>query len=445
MLLRHEETPNRRKLHEGNTELVKRKFAGLVERRQTNNITLPYGVPKEFDLGIHNGERCVVSITLLDANHCPGSAMFLITSKDKAVLHTGDVRADKVYMQQLMREPVLQEFLVPAYSPSPDPSPIRRLDRIYIDTSQSWVLLSLSLADHSQGRHPGHAPEGITVFFLNTWCWGWEEVIIAVAKAFKTRREVYQAVSTKLMEPVRTIKMGEWNLAGSDILAAAFRSTLQQASAGEIEWPTEILYSLHENFMGAVPDDAVLATQAETRAWFAASPKHGADWLMAMDLSVVDNADPPPFLGLNLNVNLNAGTNRNLGETNLHLNIGNPMSMLNALVGGPLLTNAAALFGGSTRVMPSGPASSAGLHASSRQPATSGSTSSVGRVPALTVKQEGEPMPKEVKMEIKVESEASTAKVLLPSKGPRKRRRPASKYAVDAGSLSKLIKREPAE
>lgn len=125
------------------------------------------------------------------------------------------MRADKVYMQQLMREPVLQEFLVPAYSPSPDPSPIRRLDRIYIDTSQSWVLLSLSLADHSQGRHPGHAPEGIvcsasppltaqedslremiycmaqyppeTVFFLNTWCWGWEEVIIAVAKAFKTR------------------------------------------------------------------------------------------------------------------------------------------------------------------------------------------------------------------------------------------------------------------
>ena len=82
--------------------------------------------------------------------------------------------------------------------------------------------------------------------------------------------------------------------------------------------------------MGAVPDGAVLATQAETRAWFAASPKHGADWLMAMDLSVVDNADPPPFLGLNLNVNLNAGTNRNLGETNLHLNIGNPMSMLNA-------------------------------------------------------------------------------------------------------------------
>lgn len=26
-----------------------------------------------------------------------------------------------------------------------------------------------------------------TVFFLDTWCWGWEEVIIAVAKAFRTK------------------------------------------------------------------------------------------------------------------------------------------------------------------------------------------------------------------------------------------------------------------
>jgi Cft2 family RNA processing exonuclease len=33
--------------------------------------TLPYGCSREFDLGF--GEK--VSITALDANHCPGSAM----------------------------------------------------------------------------------------------------------------------------------------------------------------------------------------------------------------------------------------------------------------------------------------------------------------------------------------------------------------------------------
>lgn len=64
----------------------------------------------------------------------------MITAKDKAVVHTGDVRADKLFMSHLMREPVLQEFLVPMYNPASDPIPTRRLDRIYIDTSQSWVL-----------------------------------------------------------------------------------------------------------------------------------------------------------------------------------------------------------------------------------------------------------------------------------------------------------------
>lgn len=98
MLLRLEAMNDRRDLHNGKTEVVKRKYTGLVARRQTNNIvrscyslatsaphtdglahipqeTLPYGVPKEYDLGYYNGERCVVNITLLDANHCPGSTM----------------------------------------------------------------------------------------------------------------------------------------------------------------------------------------------------------------------------------------------------------------------------------------------------------------------------------------------------------------------------------
>lgn len=35
---------------------------------------------------------------------------------------------------------------------------------------------------HCLAQYP---PE--TVFFLDTWCWGWEEVIVAVAKAFRTK------------------------------------------------------------------------------------------------------------------------------------------------------------------------------------------------------------------------------------------------------------------
>ena len=38
---------------------------------------IPYGDPREFELGYENGEPYKVTITLLDANHCPGSTMYV--------------------------------------------------------------------------------------------------------------------------------------------------------------------------------------------------------------------------------------------------------------------------------------------------------------------------------------------------------------------------------
>lgn len=205
------------------------------------------------------------------------------------------------------------------------------------------------------------------------------------------------------------------------------------------------LYGLHEAFTGAVPDDAVQAIRAETRAWFAASPSYGPDWLMAMDMSAdmlaADVVDPPqPFLGLNLDT----GT-----------------SLLAAL-----FTNAAGAVGASMGSASSGhrAASSGRAAASSAETARSASSGRAKRAADRAVKQEpGEPKeaspPKQAthvkpKEDIKVRPEGSEVKVksepevaLLPSREVRKRRRtsarPASKYAVDAASLSKLIKREP--
>lgn len=66
---------------------------------------------------------------------------FLVTSPDKAILHTGDVRSDRVFMQALRRNPVVSEFIGPL-SPTPESttsthtrSGRRTLDRIYLDTS----------------------------------------------------------------------------------------------------------------------------------------------------------------------------------------------------------------------------------------------------------------------------------------------------------------------
>jgi hypothetical protein len=67
-------------------------------------------------------------ITLIDSNHCPGSVMFLIESDSKAVLVTGDIRAESWWCNQLPRV----EQLIP-YT-----SGIKELDMIYLDTTYSY-------------------------------------------------------------------------------------------------------------------------------------------------------------------------------------------------------------------------------------------------------------------------------------------------------------------
>jgi hypothetical protein len=64
---------------------------------------------------------------------------FLVTSADKAVLHTGDVRCDSLFMQSLRRNPAIQQFIAPPpgaimSNKAQGASGSRLLDRIYLDT-----------------------------------------------------------------------------------------------------------------------------------------------------------------------------------------------------------------------------------------------------------------------------------------------------------------------
>ncbi|GJJ13465.1 hypothetical protein Clacol_007719 [Clathrus columnatus] len=118
-----------------------------------NNRSLPLNTPTRIELS----NDVAVTLTLLDANHCPGSVMFLIEGPEGNILHTGDMRAEPAFLASLSRNPLLQPYIRPSvsFSDSIDLSPekpMRRLDAIYLDTacllSHHDLLSKVRVPDH---------------------------------------------------------------------------------------------------------------------------------------------------------------------------------------------------------------------------------------------------------------------------------------------------------
>ncbi|KAK6905298.1 hypothetical protein I204_05244 [Kwoniella mangroviensis CBS 8886] len=218
MLLALEAEVDRGLLEEGKREVRRLKYPGLRRRvegkgkdeKMVDRIeAVPYGFPKEYKIGYEDGKPQTVTITLLDANHCPGSTMFLITSPTKAVLHTGDIRADKLFIQTLGREPAIQPFLAPLSTHAGSRRGVRGgrriLDRIYLDTGA--ILGTGDMPDREPilqdlVEQMSLFPEN-TIFFLDTWCFGWEYVVKEVARYLnepvhvdRYKRSIYTAIET---------------------------------------------------------------------------------------------------------------------------------------------------------------------------------------------------------------------------------------------------------
>ncbi|WVR03518.1 hypothetical protein IAU60_000509 [Kwoniella sp. DSM 27419] len=206
MLLNLEPEVERGRMETGVRESKRLKYAGLrgrvegkgKEERLVDRIeAVPYGQSRDYEIGYDEGIPQTVTITLLDANHCPGSTMFLITSADKAVLHTGDIRADQLFIQNLKRQPALQQYFAPTstYDGRVMDGPRagrRTLDRIYLDTGA--VLGTGDMPDREpvvkdlldqMALYPSD-----TIFFLDTWCFGWEYVVQEVSRFFGERVHV---------------------------------------------------------------------------------------------------------------------------------------------------------------------------------------------------------------------------------------------------------------
>ncbi|GMK56726.1 hypothetical protein CspeluHIS016_0305660 [Cutaneotrichosporon spelunceum] len=176
----------------------------------------------------------------------------------------------------LRRSSQLQPFF-PSSSTQSGFSVARKLDRIYLDTSAF-----MGTGDMPEKESVMRAlvtqmsvyPED-TVFFINAWCFGWEDVIKEVARCFnqpihadRYKRSIYGAVQSDPFmlncttdDPTVTrfhacdrynrcevaqkkevvqVVMVEVKSAAWELRHQHFLSTLNRAALGEVEWPRTI-------------------------------------------------------------------------------------------------------------------------------------------------------------------------------------------------------------
>jgi DNA cross-link repair 1C protein len=179
LLLRLEKYANRLNFAKGILESRK------VQYRHLKNLlkAIPLNAPTDIELT--PGQ--VIQVTLFDANHCAGAVMFLIDDGYKAILYTGDIRAEPWWVNSLAREPTLIPFI----------SGIRRLETIYLDTT-------FATKEEVYRRFPTKA-EGLkelltkilsypsdTIFHFNAWTFGYEGVWSFLASALNSQVHVDQ-------------------------------------------------------------------------------------------------------------------------------------------------------------------------------------------------------------------------------------------------------------
>jgi DNA cross-link repair 1C protein len=174
LLLQIEKYPHRMNFMKGVLESRKQHYKHLKLVLKA----VPLECPTEIELGPLENIR----VTLFDSNHCPGAVMFLIEGDNKAVLYTGDVRSEPWWVNSLVRNPVLLPYT----------TALRQLDRIYLDTTFAVNEdIYRTFPYKADGIHEllektqQYPPE--TLFHLNTWTLGYEEVWVALSAFLKSR------------------------------------------------------------------------------------------------------------------------------------------------------------------------------------------------------------------------------------------------------------------
>lgn len=174
ILLRLEKYPHRINFTKGILE------SRVQTYRHLKNILKP--IPLETPTLIELKPGYEIRVTLIEANHCVGAVMFLIEGQDRAVLYTGDIRSESWWVSKIARDPVLAPYAMG----------VKTLDCIYLDTT-------FASKSHPYRKFPTKA-EGLrelltkiksfplsTVFYMEAWTFGYEDVWVALATYLKTQ------------------------------------------------------------------------------------------------------------------------------------------------------------------------------------------------------------------------------------------------------------------
>ncbi|EHY58617.1 hypothetical protein HRR83_007337 [Exophiala dermatitidis] len=177
ILLKLEKYPHRINFAKGILESRKQHYRHL----KTILRPLPLHVSTELELG----PKSTIKVTLLDANHCPGAVMFLIEGDGKAILYTGDIRAEPWWVNSIVQNPVILPYTCR----------LKTLDCIYLDTT-------FASHDEPYREFPTKA-EGLkellekvgqcspdTIFYFRAWTLGYEDVWVALSNYLDSRVHV---------------------------------------------------------------------------------------------------------------------------------------------------------------------------------------------------------------------------------------------------------------
>ncbi|OHE98222.1 artemis protein [Colletotrichum orchidophilum] len=173
MLLRLERYPCRINYAKGILE------ARVQTYKHLKNLLKPLPLETPTTLELAPGSH--IQVTLFDANHCPGAVMFLIEDSYHAILYTGDIRSEPWFVNAIARSPAVIEYT----------SGMKTLDKIYIDTS---FIKDVPFQTKAEGiaellRKVALYPDD-TIFHIQAWTFGYEQVWVAIAKALKSRIHV---------------------------------------------------------------------------------------------------------------------------------------------------------------------------------------------------------------------------------------------------------------